>query len=217
VLILDEVLAVGDANFRAKCFKRIGMIAKNCAILFVSHDRSQISRICSRAIVMERGQTIFAGETQNALDFYQKAASVEKLEPAVITHDEIQSVSLGGIADLGSLESGSTLNLEIIIESRCELGVGVAILNFNDSTGWPAGQADFSSQIQTLPQGKSVISIKINRIDLAQGFYIMSAGIFGADSSDTIIHLINAAKIEVRGSPYLWCGYKMPTEARLEN
>ena len=217
VLILDEVLAVGDANFRAKCFKRIGMIAKNCAILFVSHDRSQISRICSRAIVMERGQTIFAGETQNALDFYQKAISKEHLDASLVSHDEIQSVSLGGIEALGALQSGSPLNLEISIDSRCKLEVSVGVVNFHDASGNPAGQADFSSQISFVPEGKSRIAISIHRLDLAHGTYFLNLGLFGTQNSETIFLWVNAAKVEVRGSPYLWCGYKMPTEARLEN
>lgn len=217
VLILDEVLAVGDANFRAKCFKRIGIIAKNCAILFVSHDRSQISRICSRAIVMERGQTIFAGETQNALDFYQKAISKENLDASLVTHDEIQAVSLGGIDGLGVLQSGSPLNLEIIIDSRCKLEVSVGVVNFHDASGNPAGQADFSSQIPFVPEGKSTIAICIHRLDLAHGTYFLNLGLFGTQNSETVFLWVNAAKVEVRGSPYLWCGYKMPTEARLEH
>jgi lipopolysaccharide transport system ATP-binding protein len=217
VLILDEVLAVGDANFRAKCFKRIGMIAKNCAILFVSHDRSQISRICSRAIVMERGQTIFAGETQSALDFYQKTAMKESLDSSLVTHDQIQSVALGGINDSGSLQSGSPLNLEIIIQSRCKIEVSVGVVNFHDASGNPAGQADFSTQISFVPEGKSTISISMHRLDLAHGVYFLNLGFFGTKNSETIFLWVNAAKIEVRGSPYLWCGYKIPTEARLEN
>jgi lipopolysaccharide transport system ATP-binding protein len=65
VLILDEVLAVGDGSFRHKCYQRIDSLRGKAAIIFVSHNMPDVGRICQSAVVMERGRTIFQG---NALD-----------------------------------------------------------------------------------------------------------------------------------------------------
>jgi lipopolysaccharide transport system ATP-binding protein len=65
VLILDEVLAVGDGSFRHKCYQRIDSLRSRAAIIFVSHNMPDIGRICQSTVVMERGRTIFQG---NALD-----------------------------------------------------------------------------------------------------------------------------------------------------
>jgi lipopolysaccharide transport system ATP-binding protein len=65
VLILDEVLAVGDGSFRHKCYQRIDSLRGRAAIIFVSHNMPDVGRICQSAVVMERGRTIFQG---NALD-----------------------------------------------------------------------------------------------------------------------------------------------------
>ncbi len=58
VLLLDEVLAVGDAAFRAKCFNRIHQTLKTAAVIFVSHNMSQVVRICDRLLLMAGGKQL---------------------------------------------------------------------------------------------------------------------------------------------------------------
>ncbi len=58
VLILDEVLAVGDRSFRHKCYQRIDSLRSRAAIIFVSHNMPDVGRICQSTVVMERGHTI---------------------------------------------------------------------------------------------------------------------------------------------------------------
>ncbi|HBC05147.1 MAG: ABC transporter [Aequorivita sp.] len=71
VLIIDEVLAVGDLGFVLKCFKQIDAILPKTAIVFVSHSMPMVSRICNQIILMERGQAKFQGENVGkAIDLY---------------------------------------------------------------------------------------------------------------------------------------------------
>ena len=56
VLIIDEVLAVGDVAFRMKCYNTITSLMKNTAIIFVSHSMPQVSKICTSAILMHKGE-----------------------------------------------------------------------------------------------------------------------------------------------------------------
>ncbi len=71
VLIIDEVLAVGDLGFVLKCFKTIDTILPNTAIIFVSHNMPMISRICTHVILMERGVSEFQGsDVSKAIDLY---------------------------------------------------------------------------------------------------------------------------------------------------
>ena len=55
VLLLDEVLAVGDAGFRHKCYSRIGRMQQKCAVIFVSHSMEFVSQICDRVVHMDHG------------------------------------------------------------------------------------------------------------------------------------------------------------------
>lgn len=56
VLILDEVLAVGDLGFRYKCLSRVGQLVKNAAVILVSHDMPSVARMASHAMLMGKGQ-----------------------------------------------------------------------------------------------------------------------------------------------------------------
>ena len=71
VLIIDEVLAVGDLGFVLKCFKTIDTILPKTAIVFVSHSMPMVSRICNQIILMDRGEAVFQGDdVGKAIDKY---------------------------------------------------------------------------------------------------------------------------------------------------
>lgn len=73
VLVIDEAISVGDANFQKKCIEKINEIKKNGkTIAFVSHDADQVSAICDKAIVLEHGTLVFDGATNKAIEFYNR-------------------------------------------------------------------------------------------------------------------------------------------------
>ncbi len=71
VLILDEVLSVGDAAFRAKSEQRVlDMMAEGVTVLFVSHSTESVKRICNKAIILTKGQLVAQGEVNEICDIY---------------------------------------------------------------------------------------------------------------------------------------------------
>jgi lipopolysaccharide transport system ATP-binding protein len=66
ILIIDEVLAVGDADFQAKCLGKMNDVSKNegRTILFVSHNMAAVETLCSQAILMENGRIVARDTTQ---------------------------------------------------------------------------------------------------------------------------------------------------------
>ena len=73
VLLLDEVLAVGDAAFQAKCFQRVSELQKNgVTIVFVSHDLTSVEMICDRVLLLNRGRIEMAGEAHEVTTTYQR-------------------------------------------------------------------------------------------------------------------------------------------------
>lgn len=73
ILILDEVLSVGDAKFRKKSTKKIkSMIESNVTVLFVSHSIDQVLDLCNKAILLEKGHLVAYGSAQEIADIYQK-------------------------------------------------------------------------------------------------------------------------------------------------
>ncbi len=75
ILILDEVLAVGDANFQQKCLGKIGEVARNGrTILFVSHNLAAVQSLCNRGIVLQEGRLAFSGTADQAVAHYLHSA-----------------------------------------------------------------------------------------------------------------------------------------------
>lgn len=71
ILILDEVLSVGDAKFRKKSEKKImGMFDKGVTVLFVSHSLEQVQRLCNKAILLEKGRIIAQGDIESVSKIY---------------------------------------------------------------------------------------------------------------------------------------------------
>ena len=73
ILILDEVLSVGDAKFRKKCEKKMKkMFDHGVTVLFVSHSLAQVKRLCNKAIILEHGQLIAKGDIDDVVEIYEK-------------------------------------------------------------------------------------------------------------------------------------------------
>jgi ABC-type polysaccharide/polyol phosphate transport system ATPase subunit len=79
VLILDEVLSVGDAKFRQKSEQKIiSMFDKGVTVLFVSHITDQERRICNKAIILDKGKIVYQGEVNDVCDRYIELAAAKK-------------------------------------------------------------------------------------------------------------------------------------------
>jgi len=74
ILILDEILAVGDNNFTKKCLNKMDEITKKegRTILFVSHILDQVERLCNRAILLQSGQIVMDSDVNTVLNLYKK-------------------------------------------------------------------------------------------------------------------------------------------------
>jgi len=76
ILVVDEVLAVGDAEFQKKCLGKMGDVAsQGRTVLFVSHNMSAITRLCGRAILIDQGQLVANGDAREITNLYLAGAS----------------------------------------------------------------------------------------------------------------------------------------------
>ncbi len=128
VLIIDEVLAVGDAEFQKKCLGKVHSIAstEGRTVLFVSHDMAAIKNLCSRALLLQKGKVIADGNPAEVVDFYLKNNTAKPENQLRV--DEMKRSGNGkfkatGIEFLNDkmeqvavLESGMNLNIKIYYE-----------------------------------------------------------------------------------------------------
>ena len=90
ILIIDEALSVGDAFFQAKCASMIRkIIAAGATVLFVSHDTASIKSLCSRAILLDSGRSLFFGEVNTAVEKYYSAIVVDQQKKEVAENSTI--------------------------------------------------------------------------------------------------------------------------------
>jgi len=84
ILLVDEVLAVGDAEFQKKCLRKMDSVSKEGrTVLFVSHNMAAIANLCNRAILLHEGEKVFEGETKLVIDKYiDRSSALAKTELA---------------------------------------------------------------------------------------------------------------------------------------
>jgi lipopolysaccharide transport system ATP-binding protein len=107
ILIVDEVLAVGDVQFQKKCLGKMGDVAhEGRTVLFVTHNMNAITALCSEVIVLKQGRVIFNGKAEESLLYYGASSSVS------------------GSIDLASRKAGSCLrSLNIIQNGKSSSGI----------------------------------------------------------------------------------------------
>jgi lipopolysaccharide transport system ATP-binding protein len=77
ILLIDEVLAVGDVAFQKKCLGRMSSVAKEGrTILFVSHNMAAIANLCNKAVLLQEGRVVLKGETKQVVDRYAGGVSI---------------------------------------------------------------------------------------------------------------------------------------------
>jgi len=92
VLLIDEILAVGDVGFRSKCYRFISEIIKKTAVIFVSHSMNAVARICDRTIVLNKGKCIFIGNTPQGIEKYQALFPAQKSMIAGTDEAQVENI-----------------------------------------------------------------------------------------------------------------------------
>ncbi len=129
ILIVDEVLAVGDAQFQKKCLGRMGEVAKGGrTVLFVSHQIAAVRAMCSRVVLLDGGSVAHDGEVDEALDLYfSKSAGSEIFQPKSNENDDVHLLKAS--LTQASVDRRKPFDVVCEIEVRRELrGMVVGIM-----------------------------------------------------------------------------------------
>jgi lipopolysaccharide transport system ATP-binding protein len=118
ILIIDEVLAVGDIEFQSKCLGRINEVSKNDGrtVLFVSHNMDAIRNLCTQSILLDKGRLIKAGNTEEVLKVYSETAIKEK----ELVWERTKSSDQPCIEQISIEIAGAQPDLELILSCRCK-------------------------------------------------------------------------------------------------
>ncbi|MGH2500278.1 MAG: ABC transporter ATP-binding protein [Candidatus Limnocylindria bacterium] len=191
VLLVDEVLAVGDEYFQHKCFAKIAEFrAANKTILLVSHDLGAVGRLCERAIWLDEGRIAASGEVRDVVSAYhRKVGEREQRERAArgeigarwgSKELEIAQARIVGPGDVerSVLESGEPAAIEIGYRNPAAVGDAVfgVYLYRDDGTG-VYGTNTLIDGVEVPVRAEGVARFAMDSLDLLPGAYDVDLGI----------------------------------------
>jgi len=231
ILIIDEVLAVGDASYQRRCLDRMSKLAASgVTVVFVSHNLDMIPALCTRAVLLNRGQVVVDGGARDVLATYLHSVRTESNSGDLLTARRsgdgralftgIQLIDEQG-NELVSHKSGDDLRLQIELESREEIkdvALAVAIQNINGArliTGWTR-EAGFPVSLR---KGKNAFQCRFREVKLRPGHqvivglwmatqsvmdHIHHALVLDVDASESTAHLATDAEQGILALEYDW-------------
>lgn len=181
ILLIDEVLAVGDEPFQRKCMERIKQFQRDGrTIVFVTHGLDQVRQLCDRVIMLDGGRMVVDGSPIEALrafrDHYEDQAG---LDPEV-GNQKVRILSTrvtdGSGAPCDRFVPGDDLGIEIELESAervDDLVVGVALLNHLDLLVYGTNTSLMGERVEAI-DGKRRVRFRFPQIPLVEGQYFVT-------------------------------------------
>lgn len=207
ILLVDEVLAVGDEAFQRKCMDRINQFREEGrTIVLVSHSAQQVAELCDRGVVLSDGQVVFDGNTNEAVGALRDVLDGRRVGEAPPEHTShpIQVKAVELIGESGqptrSVSTGESLTIRVHADAlrpieRWEIGF---------SMDTPLGQMVLASNTEILGVrlgpivGPTVVDLQIAQVNLGPGQYFINANAAGV-SEPSSHGMMQAALLTVVG------------------
>lgn len=213
ILLIDEVLAVGDAKFRQKCINRIQeLLDLGTSIVFVSHNLWLVQSVCSSALYIDKGQVKHRGTTAEVIDIYDKALSELRAKQFEMSDvNQFEDRADVEITDVAILDAHGQASEEIYSDQPAEIratyiayrqlgnvNVVVRILR-SDGLTCCMMRSKLDAEEVLISPGRGVISVNLHPLQLRGGTYF--AQVMIRDASDAQgIAVLNSDWIYVKGS-----------------
>jgi homopolymeric O-antigen transport system ATP-binding protein len=207
VLLVDEVLAVGDAQFQKKCFAKMQEIGtQGRTILFVSHNMAAVRSICEQALILEKGTVVAQGEIDETVDQYLSQINSsqvlsETVETNTFTVTSVEITSLTGPV----IKTFDTVQVKVRFVPRADIQdpglyvsfltmdsrrlTGLDLKDFITADALPAGQpAELGFMIESLPLLPGPYQIEIHLKDMAQHLFEFVPTTFRFEVAETEVY-----------------------------
>lgn len=181
ILVVDEVLAVGDIEFQNKCLGRMGEVTKGGrTVIFVSHNMGAISRFCSRVILLQKGQVFMDGPTQDVIDAYHENLQNKS---QVVDGDRVVNSPMGFVRWSVGEDSGKmsfqtqslkplTMSFRLkVAETIKQAHFGLAIYSTDGQLIWAMKSTDTYKEYMDFEPGAYEVKFNIPSLPLKEGHY----------------------------------------------
>lgn len=221
ILLIDEVLAVGDMGFVLKCFKLIDTILPNTALIFVSHSMQMVGRISSQIVLLNKGQAKYQGpDVARGIDAYyslfKSADNPDKVfddQSLELLESRMEDKALkDGYYDVKWNES---VTVEFRLRALKKIMRPTIYLAFYDNRNRGVAEAMTiagASGAELQEQEIFTCKVRLNNVCLTQGLYSVTFTASAAVSKEPMLKMHKALKIHLSDDSQLWTSYKINTE-----
>ncbi|MDP8911811.1 MAG: polysaccharide ABC transporter ATP-binding protein [Actinomycetota bacterium] len=190
ILLLDEILAVGDESFQQKCFGKIWDFRRaGGTIVFVSHDPSTVERLCDRAILLEAGRIAEEGPADEVVRAYHRRLTHEQTEmappspqdgarPAAVRVQDLRAVAAGGEPRDRFME-GEPLALELELYSESGAHAAQVTIGLREDSGHPLGSQTTSVDLR--PATLELLRLHFPGLPLREGRFFVDVRVMSHD------------------------------------
>ncbi len=220
VLIIDEVLAVGDLGFILKCFKRIDYLLPNTAVIFVSHSMPMVSRICNEIILMEHGKPLYQGrEVAKGIDRYY--ARFSQSGSNVIFTDN--SIELTGVKINDSIEELPQINwnedISVILEFKNFTLSTLPFITLSIFDKEQRGVAVFHTAPlnKEIEKGSFAVEIKHKNLQLSKGIYSLNVSLAANKGSNPLLRINGITSFQLTHEEQTWPPFLLEAEIQSYN
>jgi len=214
ILVIDEVLAVGDLTFQRKCIDRMENIIKRQGrtVVLVSHNIRHIERLCNRALLLDRGRSVAQGdsaevcelfnemndETLRAAALEQAKSSAERRSPPEIELIEVMLVGSDKrpVEQIFYMSDFTVLMRFRSITELADLTFGLG-LHTADFVDLATHNSERQLRIAKLAPGDHEIRCKVRRVPLVPGVYSLRIGVTAGSSARPVFYSENVTKLQI--------------------
>ena len=216
LLLIDEVLAVGDLSFQEKCLAHIeGLRDRGCAVLVVSHVMGQLRRLATDAVWLRSGRVHARGPAAEVMDAYERSMDERAGPPVPLAAGGyrkgsgrvlITSITCRGSQDAppGSTGLGGALTVEIDYRrheavDRAHFGVSLRRVGTDNALVDLTTEGSGAEAVPLLDAGR--VALTVDRLDLEPGTYWVDAGAYAVDWAVPFDYRWDATQVRVLGTP----------------
>jgi lipopolysaccharide transport system ATP-binding protein len=231
ILIVDEVLAVGDAEFQKKSLGKMGEVSKGegRTVLFVSHNLAAVKTLCTHGIILENGTKGFDGDSQTAIGKYLASSLLEDEEgtipddfyrmykQSVCKFTNFNMMNMEGIKT-NCFMLHETMNFEIVINSEKDVNdVSVAVI-INAFDGEPVVYIDSLYELENLSLKKGMNKIVCSTTNhLLAGVYSITLNVLNKQNGVTYDYIDRAFELTTLNTSAIHQHYRWTSNQGLIN
>ena len=217
ILVVDEVLAVGDGAFQQKCLGKMGNISQEGrTVLFVSHNMGAIRQLCRSGILLDEGKITVQGNTDNVIDAYLQTMTASRLaNREVLAYNDSLGITLKKVDLLNKndvespvLQTGMSGSIRLVMETvstQKNLLVSIAVNTLNDIRVCIFHTKISDNRGIDLQPPMVQLLCRIPKVSFLPGKYRLHIKV-AATNGDIIFHIPYATEITVESGDYFGTG-----------